>query len=72
MNNSVKLEPRTTEWNQSLYKDYTWSTLYRNGVFPNCTLKLEKSLKTRAYMYYCANISSLQPLTQGVSTTGEV
>ena len=40
----VKLEPRTTEWNQSLHKDYTWSVLYRNGeFFPNCTLKVKKS-----------------------------
>ena len=35
MNNSVKMEPQTMEWNQSLYKDYnyTWSTFYRNGEF---------------------------------------
>ena len=24
--NNVKLEPGTTEWNQKLYKDYTWSS----------------------------------------------
>ena len=27
MNKSVKLEPGTTEWNQTCYKDYTWSML---------------------------------------------
>ena len=33
MNKSVKLEPRTTEWNQTCYKDYTWSMLNCNGEF---------------------------------------
>ena len=31
MNKSVKLEPGITEWNQTCYKDYTWSML--NGEF---------------------------------------
>ena len=26
MNKSVKLEPGTTEWNHTSYKDYTWSS----------------------------------------------
>ena len=30
---SVKLEPGTTEWNQTCYKDYTWSMLDCNGEF---------------------------------------
>ena len=30
MNKSVKLEPGTTEWNQTYYKDYTWSMLNCN------------------------------------------
>ena len=33
MNKSVKLEPGTTEWNQTCYKDYTWSMLNCNGEF---------------------------------------
>ena len=27
MNKSVNLEPGTTEWNKTCYKDYTWSML---------------------------------------------
>ena len=33
MNKSVKLEPGTTEWNQTCYKDYMWSMLYCNREF---------------------------------------
>ena len=33
MNKSVKLRPGTTEWNQTCYKDYTWSMLSCNGEF---------------------------------------
>ena len=33
MNMSVKLEPGTTEWNQTCCKDYMWSMLNCNGVF---------------------------------------
>ena len=33
MNKSVKLEPGTTEWNQTCYKDDTWSMLNCNGEF---------------------------------------
>ena len=34
MNKSVKLEPGTTEWNQTCYKDYTWwSMLNCNAEF---------------------------------------
>ena len=33
MNKSVKLEPGATEWNQTCYKDYTWSMLNCNGEF---------------------------------------
>ena len=33
MNKSVKLEPGTTEWNQTCYKDYMWSMLNCNGEF---------------------------------------
>ena len=33
MNKSVKLEPGTTEWNQTYYKDYTWSMVNCNGEF---------------------------------------
>ena len=33
MNKSVKLEPGTTEWNQTCYKDYTQSVLNCNGEF---------------------------------------
>ena len=36
MNKSVKLEPGTTEWNQTCYKDYTWTMwtmLNCNGEF---------------------------------------
>ena len=33
MNKSVKLEPGTTEWNKTCYKDYTWSMLNSNGEF---------------------------------------
>ena len=32
-NKSVKLEPRTTECNQTCYKDYRWSMLNGNGEF---------------------------------------
>ena len=33
MNKSVKLEPGTTEWNETCYRDYTWSMLNCNGEF---------------------------------------
>ena len=33
MNKSVKLRPGTTEWNQTCYRDYTWSMLNCNGEF---------------------------------------
>ena len=33
MNKSVKLEPRTMEWNQTCFKDYTWSMLNCNKEF---------------------------------------
>ena len=34
-----KLEPRTTEWNQSLYKAYTWSIL--NSHFSELSAMME-------------------------------
>ena len=39
MNKSVKLEPGTTEWNQTCYKDYTWPMLNYNEEFlgKNCS-----------------------------------
>ena len=33
MNKSVKLEPGTTEWNETCYRDYTCSMLNCNGEF---------------------------------------
>ena len=33
MNKSIQLEPGTREWNQTCYKDYTWSMLNCNREF---------------------------------------
>ena len=48
MNKSVKLEPGTTEWNQTCYKDYTWSMLNCNGVFGKRLLQRRDS-----YVFGC-------------------
>ena len=46
MNKSVKLEPGTTEWNETYYRDYTWSMLNRNIVFKKKLLQRRASYST--------------------------
>ena len=53
MKKSVKLEPGTTEWNQTCYKDYKWSMLNCKGEFLGKDCSSGKIATCLGVLSYC-------------------
>ena len=76
LNKSVKPRPGTTEWNQTCYRDYTWSMLNCNGEFLENVCSSAEIATCLGALSYCrlkrAPLKKLFPILSYPWRTGSV